>query len=137
MIPNLVLSDGHGNIVVHPSLKMMGMDFGAFVCLDRDELIPLPKGSTFLYLPHHSAVGWDEENASPARIREFNGKEVFPLAAFMIPGFTRVFLPAAEKFNKKIILPLWPYTAVGYKNGRFYAAAFMVGCVQTAEAVLL
>ncbi len=126
MTPNLVLSDGRGNIVVHPSLKMMGMDFGAFVCLDHDELIPLPKGSTFLYLPSHSAIGWDEENGSPARIREFNGHEVFPLAAFMIPGFTRTFLPAAEKLDKKIILPLWPYTAVGYKNGRFYAAAFMV-----------
>jgi len=105
---------------------MVGADAQGFVVPAQGELTPLPKGSTFLYLPGHNAVGWDQKQDALVRIREFDGQAALPAAAFLIPGFTRTYLPAAEKIDKDIMLPLWPYTAVGYLKGRFYAAALLI-----------
>jgi len=126
MIPNMVIADKKGNVMVHPSLKMMGMDFSSFADIRQEELIPMPKDSALLFLPGHVPVGFDEETQAPVSLKKFNNADCFPVAAFPIPGFTRVYLPAAFKLEKELILPLWPYTAVGHKNNKFYIAAFRV-----------
>jgi pyruvate-formate lyase-activating enzyme len=131
--PNLVLSNKKGGLMVHPRLKMMGRDAQGFVRLRPEEVIALPWGSTFYYLPARTAVGWDEDSCAPARVAEFGGEEVFPVAAFMVPGFTRLYLPAAQKTLNAPVLPLWPYAAAGYSRGKFYVAGLKVDALRRQD----
>ena len=126
MVPQLVLSDKNGNIYVHPTLKMLGSDGRNFCLPQNNETIPLPKDSSFFYMPGHAACGWDEKGRAFVVVKEFQGKEVYPVSAFMVPGFVRLYLPAARKLRKQITLPLWPYTAVGWLKGRFYVCAVKI-----------
>lgn len=86
----------------------------------------MPRGSAFFYMPGHVAFGWDPALRSCVGVRSFAGGSVFPVAAFPIPGFTRLFLPAAKKEDRSITLPLWPYTAAGWEKGKFFIGAFQV-----------
>lgn len=126
MIPRLVLSDKKGNIFVHPTLKMMGKDLRGYVALAPQEVIALPRDSAIFYMPGRVAVGWDEGRKMPVPVSRWLDREVFPAGALMIPGFTRLYLPAAEKLMGAPVLPLWPYTAVGWQKGAFRVAAFQV-----------
>jgi pyruvate-formate lyase-activating enzyme len=48
------------------------------------------------------------------------------VAAFLEPGFVRTHLPASDCTHKKVILPSWAYTAVGFREDRYWAAGFRV-----------
>ncbi len=125
-MPQLVLSDNRGNVFVHPTLKMVASDGKGLRLPQEDELVPLPKGSTLYYLPGHVAAGWEQGAGSVSFVARASGRKVFPVAGFPIPGFTRLLLPAAHKSDPKVFLPLWPYTAVGWQRGGFYAAAVRI-----------
>lgn len=122
MIPRLVFSDKTGNISAHPTLRMMGKDLQGYVALKPQEFIALPKDSVLFFMPGRTAVGWDEGRRKPVAL----GQEAFPVGALTIPGFTRLYLPAAEKSADAPVLPLWPYAAVGWQKGKFRVAAFQV-----------
>jgi len=124
--PNLVLSDIKGKIFVHPYLKMMCCAADTIQTPSKDELIPLPRGSTLFYMPGHIPIGYDISENYPAPISEYKGRKVFAVSAFLIPGYTRLFLPAAKKIDKRVVLPLWSYTAVGWMKGKYYTAAVKI-----------
>ncbi|MBU2265679.1 MAG: radical SAM protein, partial [Candidatus Omnitrophica bacterium] len=121
-LPYLVFSDSEGKIYHHPYLRMLGRS------LDRDslpkpqELISMPKGSSFFYLPGRKPLGFNPATRAIETLEEFNGKPAFAVAAFPIPGYLRLYTPSAEVLSKKI-LPLWAYTACGFSRGGFYIAA--------------
>jgi pyruvate-formate lyase-activating enzyme len=77
-------------------------------------------------MPGHVAIGWDDVFGEAAAVTTFEGRSVYPVAAFCVPGFTRLYWPAAKKTDPRMALPLWPYTAVGWKGGRFFAAAVAI-----------
>jgi pyruvate-formate lyase-activating enzyme len=124
--PNLVISDCKGRIYVHPTLKMLGSSGGKLFLPNNKEIIALPKGSTLFYMPAYLPIGYDLESGDEVIVSEFNNKKVFPVSAFLIPGYTRIFLPAAKKIDKKTILPLWSYTAVGWTGGKYYVSAIRI-----------
>jgi len=126
MMPNLVLSDIKGNIFVHPVLKMAASAGRSFIVPSYDSLVVLPKGSTLFFMPHHALVAWDERDRAFVTVNRFRDFKCFPVSAFLIPGFTRTCLPAAQKISTRVILPLWPYTAVGWRQGKFYACALQI-----------
>ena len=126
MIPKLILSDAAGNIFVHPTYCMAGCNGRDLCQLSTSELQALPSGSTLFYLPGHAAIGWDEGGEEFVSLEKLHGRRVFPVSAFVIPGFTRTYLPAAKKINPKTTLPLWPYTAVGWADGKFVAATVRI-----------
>jgi pyruvate-formate lyase-activating enzyme len=126
MMSDLVLSDIKGNIFVHPGLKMAASDGRSFIVPRRDEMVALPGGSTLFFMPHHAVVAWDETDSAYVTVKKFQDLECFPVSAFLIPGFTRTYLPAAQKTKTRLALPLWPYTAVGWRQGRFYACALQI-----------
>lgn len=126
MIPRLVLSNEKGDIFVHPTLRMAAFDGCNLVSLCVGELIPLPKGSTLFFMPGYRAIGFDDSLKNFFFLGKFKGARVFPVAAFVVPGFTRIHLPAAEKKDLKLTLPLWPYTAVGWRKGKFYVSSVKV-----------
>lgn len=43
------------------------------------------------------------------------------VSAFLPPGYVRTLLPATRLIPKAPILPLWAYSAVGWKDGKFWA----------------
>ncbi len=128
--PGLVFSDPEGRIFDHPYLKLAGRSGDQMVLPDRSELVPLPKGSQLFTMPGRIAVGWDEDGDSfvlseKARIGR---KEVdcLAVAAFLPPGYIRTLLPASRLKSNPPTLPLWAYSSVGWKGGRFWATGLLI-----------
>ncbi|WP_305046685.1 radical SAM protein [Geoalkalibacter sp.] len=127
-----VVADENGEVFEHPFLHMAGMN-GMCPCLPRaDELIPLPEGSRLFTLPGLPPIGYDprRKTFSPAERlpRSWGGGAIQAVCAFMAPAYTRTLLPAANYRDKRMTLPLWAYTAVGWcvEEERFYVAAARV-----------
>ncbi len=128
--PRLVLSDPAGNIFTHPSLKLSGRSGHRFLLSPPSELVPLPKGSQLFTLPGRIPIGWDEEERAflPLRKVELGGKlvECTAVAAFLPPGYVRTLLPATRPLTRAPVLPLWAYSAVGWKDGKFWATGLFI-----------
>ena len=128
--PRLVLSDPEGNIFDHPSLKLSGRSGDRFLLPPHSELVPLPKGSQLFTLPGRIPVGWDEERRAfvPSIKVELEGRKIecIAVAAFLPPGFIRTLLPATQLKSKAPTLPLWAYSAVGWKDGKFWATGLFI-----------
>jgi len=129
-LPRLILSDTEGNIFDHPSLKLSGRSGDRFFLPHPSELVPLPKGSQLFTLPGRIPIGWDEEKKSfvSSRKVELRSKEVecIAVAAFLPPGYIRTLLPATQLEPKAPTLPLWAYSAVGWKDGKFLATGLFI-----------
>ncbi len=128
--PRLILSDPEGNIFDHPSLKLSGRSGDRFLLPHPSELVPLPKGSQLFTLPGRIPVGWDEKKrsfVSSKKVELKNRKrECIAVAAFLPPGYIRTLLPATQLKPKAPILPLWAYSAVGWKDGKFWATGLFI-----------
>ena len=123
MKPKLVYADSRCRIYDEPELEMAGKSGDIFVTPEDDELIPLPNSSKLFTMPGRNPVGWDRKQGD---FITFEGREYQAVAAFPPPGYTRTLLPATECYDDSQILPLWAYTAVGWKSGRFWVAAKQV-----------
>ncbi len=128
--PRLVLSGPEGNIFDHPSLSLSGRSGSRFLLPHPSELVPLPKGSQLFTLPGRISVGWDEEKKSfvSAKRVKLGEKEMecIAVAAFLPPGYIRTLIPATQLEPKAPILPLWAYSAVGWKDGEFWATGLFI-----------
>ncbi|MED5017872.1 radical SAM protein [Paenibacillus chibensis] len=115
----LVYADEKGNVFDHPTLYGLARSGDMIVEILEDELIPLPDGATLVGLPNTRAIGMDRETG-----------EMMPLpgdaqavGALLPQGFTRLCLPGYVKTDKEYKLPLFGYSAVVWKDGRFYTTA--------------
>src|SRR5512136_1599141 len=131
-LPKLLYADAKGNIFDHPHLTMAGMSGNETVLPEAVELIPLPDDSRIFTIPDTPPVAWDGKKrvfVTVDTVRE--GKRdirVQAVSAFMAPGYVRTLLPACDYLRKKVHLPLWSYTAVGWaeERERFVVAASRV-----------
>ena len=131
-LPKLLYADGKGTIYDHPYLDMAGMNGVEAVLPEAVELIPLPPDSRLFTIPDTPPLAWDAKKrafVTVSTVRE--GKREAPVqavSAFMAPGYVRTLLPACDYSRKKVHLPLWSYTAVGWdeENERFVVAASRV-----------
>jgi len=128
--PRLVLSDPEGNLFDHPSLELSGRSGDRFLLPLPSELVPLPKGSQLFTLPGRISLGWDEGKrafVSSRKVR-LGEKEVkcTAVAAFLPPGYVRTLLPATHLGPRAPTLPLWAYSAVGWKEGKFWATGLFI-----------
>ncbi len=128
--PNLILSNPEGKIFNHPHLKLAGRSGDRITLPHSSELVPLPMGSQLFTLPGRIPIGWDEEEGSPilsekVRIR---GNEIncTAVAAFLPPGYIRTLLPATFMKYKAPILPLWAYSAVGWRDEKFWTTGLLI-----------
>ncbi len=124
-LPFLVFSDSSGKIYHHPDLRMVVGSLGNYCLPEPKELIRMPKGSSFFYLPKRKPVGLNLKTKKFEILDQFKGKETFAVAAFPIPGYLRLHEPAV-KVLKKVELPLWAYTACGFSSGKFYISGVKV-----------
>ena len=128
--PRLVLSDPNGDLFDHSFLRLSGRSGDQFLLPRPSELVPLPKGSQLFTLPGRVPVGWDEEKRSfiSSEKFKFGRKEIecTGVAAFLPPGYIRTLLPATQLKRNAPTLPLWAYSAVGWKDGKFWTTGLFI-----------
>lgn len=127
--PALVYADEKGNIFDWPELEMVGRSGADWRRLQPKDWIPLPEGSELFCLPGRLPIGCHpgkkafepltEDPAAPSR-------PVQAVAAFMAPAHTQIYSAAYETLPGAPLLPLFAYTAVGWKDGSFVAAGVRV-----------
>ncbi|MCJ8015163.1 radical SAM protein [Paenibacillus sp. KQZ6P-2] len=115
----LVYADEKGNVFDHPSLYGLARSGDMIVEILEDELIPLPDGATLVGLPNTRAIGMDPETGE---MMSMPG-DAQAVGALLPQGFTRLCLPGYVKTDKEYKLPLFGYSAVVWKDGRFYTTA--------------
>lgn len=127
-----VVADEQGEVFEHPDLLLAGST-GLTCCVPTDaDLIPLPEGSRLFTIPGTPPLGYDKTSGKlvcqERMPHSWGGERLNAVSAFLTPGFTRTLLPAADYSKKKVTLPLWSYTAVGWcvEEERFYCAAIQV-----------
>ncbi len=125
--PVLLVADKNGEIYDNPRYAAGGMSGGDFVPLTPDDLIPLPEGSKFFFIPKGRPIGFTKKGGAVV----VDG--VYAVSAFLPPGYTRTYLPAYEEFRPDPLLPLWSYTAVAWYRDDFYAAAIQVAWMKKAD----
>jgi len=114
----MLYADSQGNIFDHPHLTMAGMSGNEPLLPESVELIPLPEDSRLFTIPDTPPIAWDSRERrfiTVNRVKE--GRRSIPVqavSAFMAPGYMRTLLPACDYSRKKVHLPLWSYTAVGW-----------------------
>ncbi|HEY5973356.1 MAG TPA: radical SAM protein [Geobacteraceae bacterium] len=121
-LPKLLYADAKGNIFDHPWLLMAGMSGHEPVLPETVELIPLPEDSRLFIIPDTPPIAWDSKLGrfvTVATVQEGRrAQRIQAVSAFMAPGFMRTLLPACDYGRKKVHLPLWSYTAVGWDEER-------------------
>lgn len=127
-LPFLVVSDVQGNMMPHPTLRLAGRSGADIVEARLDEIIPLPAGSELFCLPSRLAVGLDPVSGHLLPVEEGpDGEEIWPAAAFLAPAHTATLLPAFAQTQKDAPkLPLFAYAALGWLDGRYWAAGIRV-----------
>ena len=126
MAAKLVFADSQGQIYDHPYLQLVGRSGWEFSQIPEPELIPLPPGSDLFVLPGRQAVGYDPRRRRFVTAGEVSGLpgEAQAVAAFMAPAHTMSYLAAYKTRPGAPVLPLFAYTAVGWRAGRFWVAGW-------------
>ena len=126
----MVFADEKGKIYDHPQLLMVGRSGKHFVLSPSEEVISLPKDSKLFTIPGHSPIGWDSERQALVEFSQvqLTGKTIIPTAVsgFLPPGYLRLLLPATSESKEAPLLPMWAYSAVGWRDEGFVAAAVLV-----------
>jgi wyosine [tRNA(Phe)-imidazoG37] synthetase (radical SAM superfamily) len=125
-LPSLVVSDLKGNIFEIPELVMSGSSINSNVLPDDKDIIALPKSSVLYTLPKRIPVGYDKKQNKFIEIREYNGRVVNAVSAFMPPGFIRTLHPSYTELKGAPRLPLYCYSATGFKDGKFVTAGYRI-----------
>ena len=126
MAARLVYADSQGRIFNHPYLHLAGRSGREFYRISDQDLIPLPPGSDLFVLPGRRALGYDSRQRRFVTAGEGPGlaDAAQAVAAFMAPAHTMNFLPAYKTLPGAPVLPLFAYTAVGWRAGRFWVAGW-------------
>ena len=124
-IPNLVVSDGQGNVYDIPEFEMVGFGWLEPIVPTWEELISLPLGSDLFELPGRIPIGFDRKHK---RFIHLSDKDtpIYPVAAFVAPAYTQIYRAAYITTKNAPTLPLYAYTAVGYADGKFWVPAIRV-----------
>ncbi|MFQ5883134.1 MAG: radical SAM protein [Candidatus Methylomirabilales bacterium] len=121
-------ADQKGRIYDHPSLQMGGASGSEWVQVPDEELIPVPEGARLFTMPRAHPVGWSRVLDAFEVVKAVGRRQAVAVAAFLPPGYMRTHLPAAFYSDPAAApyLPLWAYTAVGWRDGQFVAAGVRV-----------
>ncbi|MDZ7697148.1 MAG: hypothetical protein U5R49_09600 [Deltaproteobacteria bacterium] len=129
-LPQMLFADDGGRIFDHPYLRMAGFSGSEPAVLVMQDLMQMPEFSKLFFIPQCPPVGLDPETGGWEIVPEMevDGRMVrcHAVAAFLEPGVLRTHLPAADYSKKRYRLPMWAYTAVGFKDGEYWAAGFEV-----------
>ena len=129
-LPYMLYADKDGRIYDHPRLRMAGFSGSEPHLLKNEDLIRLPELSKLFFIPDCPPVGIDPSTGIYHVVSrlEIDGvvTECNAVAAFLEPGLVRTHLPAVDYRSKSYVLPSWAYTAVGFRDERYWAAGFRI-----------
>jgi pyruvate-formate lyase-activating enzyme len=129
-LPSMLYADEKGRIYDHPFYRMAGFSGEKPFPVKPGDIIDMPGFSKLFFIPDCPPLGLNPETGRYVTVKQApvkGGKgRCFAVAAFLEPGMVRTHLPAADYSRKKYTLPMWAYTAVGYKNSRYAAAGFRI-----------
>ena len=125
-LPNLLVCDEEGKVYDIPELKMVGASGLNTVIPDEEDLIPLPAGSSIYLLPDRTPIGFNPETGKFKPLEMYRNKRIYPAAAFLAPAHLQIFSTAYKSHKNARTLPLYSYTAIGWKNGAYYTAAMRI-----------
>jgi len=110
----MALTDGDGNIFVHPELGMAAFDGHQIRPLRASDCVRVPTGSDFFSMPGRIPLGWDHESDEAVPISETpTGDTAMAISVFLAPAFTRLMHPATELCPDAPTLPLYAYSSLG------------------------
>lgn len=121
--PRMVFADEKGNVYDHPELEMACRSGARLIAPDEEHLIPMPPHTRLYTMPGRMPVGWDRRRKRYEAVDEMAGMRCYPVAALLPPGYVRTLLPGTALCDISCILPLWAYTAVGWREDGFWVAA--------------
>lgn len=119
-LPLLVVSDEQGNIFEIPELRMTGMTRDLVTVPGESDLIPMPRGSDLFTLPGRVPLGYDPITDQCVELAEYHGQKITAVAAFMSPANVQLLRASYVQLPGAPRLPMYSYTAVGWRKGRFY-----------------
>jgi pyruvate-formate lyase-activating enzyme len=119
--PFLLYSDGEGNIFEDDTLFAVGRAGWDAFEVPEDHWIELPEGGNLYELPGRRGIGLDVETGE-MRLCE----KGWAVAAFIPPAHTGLFIAAYETMQGAPTLPLFCYTAVGWRDNKHYVTAVRI-----------
>ena len=126
----MLYADSDGNIFDHPFYRIAGFSGSSPFTIREDDLIKMPCYSKLFFIPDCPPVGLNPDTGEYETVPDIkiDGKTTrcFAVAAFLEPGFVRIHLPAVDYSSKSYCLPMWGYTAVGFKDDNYYTTAFRI-----------
>ena len=129
-IPFMLYADNDGQIFEHRYLKMAGFSGADPVAIKDEDLIQLPEFSKLFFIPGCPPIGLDPSIGRHRVVPQVDVHGAIvscnAVAAFLEPGLVRSLLPAADYGSKTYTLPTWAYTAVGFRDGKYWATGFSV-----------
>lgn len=117
----LLYSDGKGNIFEDRTLLATGRSGWDALPVPEEEWIPLPSGGSLYELPGRRGIGIDVVSGE-MRLCE----KGWAVAAFIPPAHTGFYLAAFESATDAPTLPLFCYTAAGWKDDQFFVPAIRI-----------
>jgi pyruvate-formate lyase-activating enzyme len=117
----LLYSDGKGNIFEDETLYAVGRSGWDAFPIDEEEWILLPDGGSLYELPGRKGIGIDVVTGE-MRLCD----KGWAVAAFIPPAHTGLYLAAYESLPEAPTLPLFCYTAVGWRNDQFFVPAVRI-----------
>jgi pyruvate-formate lyase-activating enzyme len=129
-IPYMLYADMKGKIYEHPYYRMAGFSGSSIAVLAEGDLIQMPEFSKLFFIPDCPPIGLDPSTGEYKAVPEIEDggliKKCFAVASFPEPGFVRSHLPAVDYIDKSYILPMWGYTATGFKDDSYWIAGFRI-----------
>ncbi len=119
--PFILYSDGNGHIFEDTSLYVTGRSGWDAVPVPEDEWMLLPEGGNLYELPGRRGIGIDVQTGE-MRLCE----KGWAVAAFIPPAHTGLYVAAYETEPDAPTLPLFCYTAAGWRDDRFYVPAVRI-----------
>jgi pyruvate-formate lyase-activating enzyme len=121
-------ADAQGNILDCPELEAAGSAAGRWRRPEAEEWIPLPPGSELFLLTGRLPVGC-EPGSGRFRVLDRDprtGRPVSAVAAFVAPAHTQLASAAYVRAGEAPLLPLFAYTAAGWRGNGFVTSALRV-----------
>jgi pyruvate-formate lyase-activating enzyme len=129
-IPYMLYADMKGKIYEHPYYRMAGFSGASIAALEDEDLIQMPEFSKLFFIPDCPPIGLDPSTGEYSLVPEIEDggvtKKCLAVASFPEPGFVRSHLPAVDYTDKSYILPMWGYTATGFKDDSYWIAGFRI-----------
>lgn len=116
----LLLSDNNGNIYEQPQYLSVARSGEYLFVPNISDFIMLPEESKLFFIPESLPLGYGN---GKFKITQVN--DGLCVAAFLPPGYLRLYLPAYER-SKKRYLPFYGYSHVASYNKEFMVAALKV-----------